>query len=192
MYLFILINFFFMTNETNIEYAYFGGGCFWCIEAAFEELKGVSQVTSGYAGGSKSNANYKSVSSGTTKHTEICEIKYNPKQISYETLLEIFFLAHDPTTLNKQGNDIGPQYKSIVFYSNREEKETAFNYIIQLENRKIYTHIVTELQPLMEFYPAEKYHQDYFKLNPRQPYCALIIEPKIQKLRKELKKYYPN
>ena len=179
-----------MTNESSIEYAYFGGGCFWCIEASFDGLKGVSKVTSGYSGGSKQNANYKAVSSGTTKHAEICEIKYNPKEISYETLLKVFFLAHDPTTLNKQGNDIGPQYRSIIFYSNNNEKEKALSYMRQLHDKNIYNHIVTEIQPLIKFYPAEQYHQDYFKFNSSQPYCAIVIEPKIQKLKKKLKKYY--
>ena len=184
------MNFLLMTNESSIEYAYFGGGCFWCIEASFDGLKGVSKVTSGYSGGSKQNANYKAVSSGTTKHAEICEIKYNPKEISYETLLKVFFLAHDPTTLNKQGNDIGPQYRSIIFYSNNTEKEKALSYMEKLQDKNIYNHIVTELQPLVKFYSAEQYHQDYFQFNSNQPYCAIIIEPKIQKLKKELKKYY--
>lgn len=190
MYILILIKFFLMTNESSIEYAYFGGGCFWCIEASFDGLKGVSKVTSGYSGGSKQNAHYKAVSSGTTKHAEICEIRYNPKEISYETLLKVFFLAHDPTTLNKQGNDIGPQYRSIIFYSNNNEKEKALSYMRQLQDKNIYNHIVTELQPLVKFYSAEQYHQDYFQFNSTQPYCAIIIEPKIKKLKKELKKYY--
>ncbi len=190
MYILILIKLFLMTNESSIEYAYFGGGCFWCIEASFDGLKGVSKVTSGYSGGSKQNAHYKAVSSGTTKHAEICKIRYNPKEISYETLLKVFFLAHDPTTLNKQGNDIGPQYRSIIFYSNNTEKEKALSYMEKLQDKNIYNHIVTELQPLVKFYSAEQYHQDYFQFNSTQPYCAIIIEPKIQKLKKELKKYY--
>lgn len=179
-----------MTENTNFKYAYFGGGCFWCIEAAFADLDGVEDVISGYSGGTQETANYQSVSTGKTKHAEICKIQYNPTLISYETLLEVFFLSHNPTTLNRQGNDIGPQYRSIILYQNSSEKELINNHITQLKKDSVYTNIVTEITPFNNFYVAEKYHQNYFKLNPNQPYCNLIIKPKIQHLRKKLKKYY--
>ena len=179
-----------MTENENYEYAYFGGGCFWCIEATFEGLEGVSSVISGYAGGNKETANYQSVSSGMTQHAEICKIQYDPKIISYETLLKVFFLAHDPTTLNRQGNDIGLQYRSVIFFKKKIEQQIVYQYIKKLYEDSIYTNIQTEITHLNEFYPAETYHQNYFQSNKKQPYCTLVIEPKIQKLRKKLRKYY--
>ena len=180
-----------MTQENkDINYAYFGGGCFWCIEAIFENLNGVEGVLSGYAGGDSKTANYKDVSSGKTKHAEICQIKYNPSIISFDILLKVFFLAHDPTTLNRQGNDIGPHYRSIVFYQNKKEKGQTENYINQLELDNTYKDIKTEVVEFKTFYVAENYHQNYFVTNRNQPYCSLIINPKIQKLRKDLNKYY--
>ena len=179
-----------MREKTNIKYAYFGGGCFWCVEATFKELKGVISVISGYSGGEKETANYKDVSSGKTKHAEICQIKYDPKIISFDTLLTVFFLSHDPTTLNRQGNDIGSQYRSIIFYLNDDESEKCIKHIKNLENNKIYENIVTEIKIFKKFYRAENYHKNYFESNPNQTYCSLIIAPKIKKLRKKLNKYY--
>jgi peptide-methionine (S)-S-oxide reductase len=179
-----------MTHETKMDYAYFGGGCFWCIEAIFESLNGVQEVISGYSGGDEKTANYENVSSGKTRHAEICRIKYNPSIISFDILLEVFFLAHDPTTLNSQGNDIGPQYRSIIFYQNKKEKEKAENYINELELKEVYVNIKTTLTLFEQFYEAENYHQNYFNSNPTQPYCSFVINPKVQKLRKKLNKYY--
>jgi len=178
-------------NELNkIQHIYFGGGCFWCIEAAFTNLKGVVKIINGYAGGISNTANYKNVSTGKTNHAEICEIRYKSDIISIDVLLEVFFLAHDPTQLHRQGDDIGPQYRSIIFYKNMLEKEKSENYIKELEIKEIYKNIQTELVPFTAFYKAEKYHQNYFNLNPNAPYCSLIINPKIQKLKHRLKKYY--
>mgnify|MGYP001422395332 CR=1 FL=1 len=179
-----------MNPTIEEKHIYFGGGCFWCIEAVFQDLKGVVQVENGYAGGDEKTANYKSVSSGKTKHAEICKITYNENIISIDILLKVFFLAHDPTQLNKQGNDIGTQYRSIIFYNNLLEKKQIDNYIKQLENEKVYKNIQTEIVVFNEFYKAEEYHQDYLNLNPNQPYCSIVINPKIQKLKKKLKDYY--
>jgi len=179
-----------LTQDTDTKTAYFGGGCFWCIEAIFEDINGVISVKNGYSGGVKETANYKDVCSGNTKHAEICQIQYDSKKISYDVLLEIFFLSHDPTTLNRQGNDIGPQYRSIIFVSNQEESNKAKEYIDLLEKNNTYTNIQTEVTPLIKFYIAEDNHQNYFTLNPNQAYCSLVINPKIQKLRKQLKNYY--
>ena len=180
-----------MTAEKEkINYAYFGGGCFWCIEAIFQDLNGVEDVVSGYCGGDAESANYKDVSEGKTKHAETCKIKYNPNIISFEILLKIFFLAHDPTTLNRQGNDVGAHYRSIIFYQNKEEKTQIEKHITQLELNNVYKDIKTEVVEFEQFYIAEKYHQNYFFTNPNQVYCSLIINPKVQKLRKDLNKYY--
>ena len=179
-----------LTQNFDTKTAYFGGGCFWCIEAIFEDINGVISVKNGYSGGVKETANYKAVCSGNTKHAEVCQIQYDSKKISYDVLLEIFFLSHDPTTLNRQGNDIGPQYRSIIFVSNQEESNKAKEYIDLLEKNNTYTNIQTEVTPLIKFYIAEDNHQNYFTLNPNQAYCSLVINPKIQKLRKQLKNYY--
>ena len=179
-----------MTQDNEYNYAYFGGGCFWCIEAVFQDLRGVNEVTSGYSGGEQETANYIDVCSGQTKHAEICRIKYDPNIISYYELVNIFFISHDPTTLNQQGNDIGPQYRSIIFYSDEEEKKISKTSITELEKNNTYNNIVTELTLFNNFYIAENEHQNYFKLNSQQPYCKFVINPKIIKLRKELKKYY--
>ena len=181
-----------IVQEKKPEIAYFGGGCFWCIEAVFKNIHGVIEVANGYSGGSIETANYKDVCSGNTKHAEICQIKYDSKAISYSVLLKIFFLAHDPTTLNRQGNDIGPQYRSVIFFSNKEDKYQAINYISFLEKNNTYVNIQTEVLPLTQFYKAEDNHQNYFNLNPNQTYCSLVINPKIKKLRKKLKQYYIN
>jgi peptide methionine sulfoxide reductase msrA/msrB len=172
------------------EYAYFGGGCFWCIEASFKIIKGVYSVIPGYAGGKKENPNYKEVFSGSTGHAETVMIEYDPNIISYEALLEIFFAIHNPTTLNRQGNDIGSQYRSIILYKNDLQKEIVEKFIKILEKEKIlYNPIITEVKPLIKFYEAENYHYNYFNKNPAAAYCRTVINPKISKLRKHLKKY---
>ena len=179
-----------MEKANQKNHAYFGGGCFWCIEAEFENLNGVTNVTSGYSGGKKSTANYKRVSSGTTGHAEICKIEYNPDIITFNILLEVFFLAHDPTTLNRQGSDIGSHYRSVIFYTNETQKKESKKYIEKLESLKMYNNIITELVPLKDFYSAEDYHQNYFNLNRNQAYCTFVINPKIEKLKQKLKQYY--
>lgn len=163
--------------------ATFGGGCFWCTEAIFKRIKGVFGVTSGYAGGKRENPSYDQVSSGVTGHAEVVQIKFDPKVIDYPALLDIFFNLHDPTTLNRQGNDIGTQYRSIIFYHTSKQKEEIKKAIDEIVKKKTYKDaIVTEIVPFDKFYPAENYHQDYFDKNKTQPYCSLVIAPKIHKL----------
>lgn len=169
--------------------AVFGGGCFWCTEAVFQMLKGVSKVESGYAGGAPSadggNPSYERVSSGTTGHAEVIRVTYDPSIISYEDLLTVFFGSHDPTTPNRQGADVGEQYRSVIFYATPEEKATAERIAKEIdESLKDGTRVVTQIEPLDTFYPAESYHQNYFKENVSAPYCQLVIEPKIEKVRK--------
>jgi methionine-S-sulfoxide reductase len=160
------------------------GGCFWCTEAAFEQLDGVLDVTSGYTGGSAETANYRAVCGGDTGHAEAIRITYDPSKISYEKLLDVFFDAHDPTQLNRQGNDIGTQYRSAIFYANDEEKDISGAKIQSLNEKRIFSRpIVTTLEPLGEFYPAEDYHQDYARLNPEQPYIQAVSVPKVCKVR---------
>ncbi|MEL7089685.1 MAG: peptide-methionine (S)-S-oxide reductase MsrA [Planctomycetota bacterium] len=163
-----------------------GGGCFWCTEAVFEQLHGVSAVVSGYAGGAEDTANYQLVGSGATKHAEVIAITYDPTVISYGQLLQVFFsAAHDPTQINRQGNDIGPQYRSAVFYANEDEKRVAEAYIAQLNEAGVFDQpIATTLEPLTQFHEAEAYHQDYARLNPRQGYVAGVALPKVDKVRK--------
>jgi len=166
--------------------AVFAGGCFWCTEAVFEELDGVIEAISGYAGGTKATANYKAVSTGRTGHAEAIEITYDPRKISYEKLLEVFFATHDPTTKDRQGNDVGPQYRSAIFYANAQEKELAAAYIQDLNDAKIFSQpIVTTLEPLTEFYPAENYHQNYVCYNPNQSYVRAVALPKVKKVREK-------
>mgnify|MGYP001395782757 FL=1 len=167
-----------------------GGGCFWCVEAVFEGVKGVENITSGYSGGKIKNPSYKEVSRSLTNHAEVCKITYNKETISLENILEIFFLSHDPTTLNRQGNDIGKHYRSIVFHSNQEEEKIILNYIKKINSSIFDNKIVTEVKKFEAFYLAEEYHQDYFKLNEDQPYCKFVISPKVTKARKQLFKYY--
>lgn len=165
-----------------IEKAIFGGGCFWCIDAVFRKLKGVNKVISGYTGGSTNNPDYHSVCSGDTGHAEVVEIDFNTEEISYDELLDIFFAIHDPTTFNKQGNDAGTQYRSVIYYINENQKETILKKIASLEkSNSISGKIVTEISPAEKFFPAEDYHQDYYNLNPSQPYCKFLIAPKLQK-----------
>ena len=166
-----------------------GGGCFWCVEAVFEGVKGVENITSGYSGGKIKNPSYKEVSRSLTNHAEVCKITYNKEIISLENILEIFFLSHDPTTLNRQGNDIGKHYRSIVFHSNQEEEKIILEYIKKINASIFDNKIVTEVKKFEAFYLAEEYHQDYFKLNEDQPYCKFVISPKVTKARKQLFKY---
>lgn len=171
-----------------MELATFGAGCFWCVEAVFQQLKGVESVVSGYAGGHVQNPTYEQVCTGRTGHAEVCQIQYNPEQISYEDLLEVFFNTHDPTTLNRQGNDIGTQYRSVIFYHNDEQREAAEKAKTELDESGVWKNpIVTEVSPLEEFFTAEDYHQDYFRRNPNQRYCQLVIRPKLDKFERVFK-----
>jgi peptide-methionine (S)-S-oxide reductase len=172
-------------NEKN-DVAVFGGGCFWCTEAVFDELRGVISVVSGYAGGSTKNPTYEQVCSGDTGHAEVIRIEFDPDQISFRDLMTVFFATHDPTTLNRQGNDVGTQYRSAIFYANEEQKREAEAFIKELNDSKSFGKlVVTTLEPLGEFYEAEKYHQKYYANNPYQPYCQYMIPPKLNKLHKQ-------
>jgi peptide-methionine (S)-S-oxide reductase len=174
--------------EANREVATFAGGCFWCTEAIFLEVKGVESVTSGYIGGTIPNPTYKEVCTGTTGHAEGIQIVYNPKEVQYEDLLEIFFGTHDPTTLNRQGADVGTQYRSEIFYYSADQKEKAENYIQLIEKEGLYAKpIVTQVSAATKFYPAEDYHQNYYNENATQGYCQMVIAPKLEKLRKYYK-----
>lgn len=165
---------------SNMHLATFGGGCFWCIDAAFRRVKGVEAVRSGYTGGHIQNPTYQSICQGDTGHAEVVELKFDAAQISYETLLKMFFALHDPTQLNRQGNDIGTQYRSVIYFHDNEQQQLANDIIKQVQPH--YTeNIVTELSPAELFYPAESYHQDYFSENPNQGYCSVLIAPKIAK-----------
>jgi peptide-methionine (S)-S-oxide reductase len=167
------------------ETATLAGGCFWCLEAAFQLLKGVSRVTSGYAGGTMPNPSYEAVCTGSTGHAEVVQVEFDPAVISYRDLLDVFFTIHDPTTLNQQGVDVGTQYRSAVFFHSPEQERTARATIAELEAGKVWDDpIVTEVVPLTEFYPAEAYHRDYYRRNPGQGYCRAVIAPKVAKLRK--------
>jgi peptide-methionine (S)-S-oxide reductase len=166
------------------EVATLGGGCFWCTEAVFGELKGVIKVESGYSGGTVANPSYQQVCSGLTGHAEVVQITFDPEVVSYKELLEIFFTVHDPTTLNKQGADTGTQYRSVIFYHNGQQKATAEQVIKEITTAGIWDDpIVTQLEPLKTFYTAEDYHQRYFESNPAQPYCQIVIAPKVRKFR---------
>lgn len=167
-----------------------GGGCFWCVEAAFEDAKGVESVVSGFSGGQIKNPAYREVVSGKTNHAEVCQITYNPDIININNILEIFFLVHDPTTLNRQGNDIGRHYRSIILYHNDDELDLIKSEVEKYDTEFFNNKIVTEIQKYEAFYSAEEYHQEYYKNNSDQPYCKIVIEPKLQKAREVLKKYY--
>lgn len=168
------------------EVATLGGGCFWCLEAVFLNVKGVLQVESGYAGGNEPNPTYRAVCTGTTGHAEVVQVTFDPAVISYRELLEIFFATHDPTTLNRQGADVGTQYRSVIYYGSAEQKETAEAVIADLTAQALWpAPIVTELTALPTFYPAEEYHRDYYRLNSLQPYCQAVIAPKLAKFRKQ-------
>ena len=165
--------------------AVFGAGCFWCVEAIFSQLAGVASVVSGYTGGATENPTYDSICTGTTGHAEVCKITYDEKIISYEKLLEVLFLTHDPTTLNQQGADKGTQYRSAIFYIDENQKKMAENYISKLKKNKTFKdRIVTEITKLDKFYEAENYHQDYYKNNTNAPYCKIVIKPKLDKFLK--------
>jgi peptide-methionine (S)-S-oxide reductase len=169
-------------TNPGIQVATFGAGCFWCVEAVFQRLEGVKKVVSGYAGGIADSPSYEMVCSGTTGHAEVCQITFDPQKISYEDLLEVFWKTHDPTTLNRQGNDMGTQYRSVIFYHNARQRELAEHHKGRLNAEHIWNRpIVTEIVPLDRFWPAEDYHQNYFNSNPSQGYCTLVIAPKIDK-----------
>ena len=172
--------------KQNHEVAVFGGGCFWCTEAVFDELNGAISVMPGYAGGSLKNPTYDDVCGGRTGHAEAIRIEFDPSAISYRDLLTVFFATHDPTTLNRQGNDMGTQYRSIVLYASEEQKKHAEGLIQELNDSSVFGKpVVTEVKPLGEFYEAEDYHRKYYANNSYQPYCQLIISPKLQKLHKQ-------
>ena len=166
------------------QVATFGAGCFWCVEAVFQELQGVSAVKSGYSGGSVINPTYEQVCSGLTGHAEVCQITYDPSVIGFEELLEVFWKTHDPTTLNRQGHDEGTQYRSVIFYHDDEQRKLAEAYKQKLDKSGAFKNrIVTEISPFAKFYPAENYHDDYFRRNPNQGYCRVVIQPKMDKFR---------
>ena len=177
-----------MSDNSNLEKATFGSGCFWCTEAIFEKLNGVESVVSGYSGGTVVNPTYKEVTTGETGHAEVTQILYDPKIISFTELLEVFWQTHDPTTLNRQGNDVGTQYRSAIFYHNEEQKKLAEEYKKKLEDAKVFDDpIVTEITKFSQFYVAENYHQDYYEQNKSQPYCSFVITPKVEKFKKVFK-----
>ncbi|MBS9524619.1 peptide-methionine (S)-S-oxide reductase MsrA [Litoribacter ruber] len=176
-------------TEVNVpegyEVATLGSGCFWCIEAIYQDLKGVEDVRSGYSGGHVSDPSYKLITSGTSGHAEVIQFYFDPKVISYSDVLEIFWSTHDPTTLNRQGNDVGPQYRSAVFYHTDEQRELAEHFKSKLNEEKVFDKpIVTEITPFSNFYVAEDYHQNYYKLNAGQAYCQYVIRPKVEKFKK--------
>lgn len=172
-----------------METASFGAGCFWCVEAVFQRLNGVSKVVSGYMGGFVKNPTYREVCTGETGHAEIAQITFDPSVVTFEELLEVFWYTHDPTTLNRQGNDSGTQYRSVIFYHNEEQKRLAELYKKKLTDAKLWTDpIVTEISPVAEFYPAEDYHQNYFNDNGNQPYCIFVVKPKVEKFKKIFEK----
>jgi peptide-methionine (S)-S-oxide reductase len=175
-------------NTTGMEIATFAGGCFWCTEAIFLEIDGVEKVVSGYIGGKTLNPTYKDICSGETGHAEAIQITFDPKKVAYEDLLEVFFGTHDPTTLNRQGADVGTQYRSEIFYHSEVQKDKAENYISLIGREKLYDkEIVTKVSKATVFYPAEEYHQNYYNQNAEQGYCQMVIAPKLEKLRKYYK-----
>lgn len=166
----------------NMETAVLGGGCFWCLEAVFDLAKGVTAVESGYMGGQVANPTYRQVCGGDTGHAEVVRVTFDPAQITFSDLLDVFFAIHDPTTLNQQGNDVGEQYRSVIFYTSEAQRRAAEEKIRQLTSERVYrSPIVTAVEPASTFYVAEDYHQEYFANNPRQPYCMFIVAPKVQK-----------
>ncbi|MFN3331363.1 MAG: peptide-methionine (S)-S-oxide reductase MsrA [Caldilinea sp.] len=176
-----------MSNHHNqLEVATLGGGCFWCLEAVYVELNGVEKVVSGYAGGHVKNPTYREVCSGSTGHAEVVQVTFDPAAISYADILRVFFTIHDPTTLNRQGADVGTQYRSIILYHDETQKQTAIEVMNEVAAQRIWPNpLVTELAPLDAFYPAEEYHQNYFAQNSMQPYCQVVIAPKVAKFRKQ-------
>lgn len=177
-----------VSNNEGLELATFGSGCFWCTEAIFLNVEGVEKVESGYSGGKVKNPSYKEVCSGLTGHAEVIQLTYNPAKITYEELLEIFWKTHDPTTLNRQGADVGTQYRSVIYYHNDEQKSLAEHYRKKLDDAKAFSApIVTEISPISVFYKAEDYHQNYYNLNSSAPYCSFVIQPKLEKFKQVFK-----
>lgn len=175
-------------NVENRETATLGAGCFWCVEAVFQLLEGVESVTSGYAGGQGKNPTYKDVCTGLTGFAEVCQVVFDSSKISFDEILSAFWQAHDPTTLNRQGADVGTQYRSVIFYHDEEQKNLAEKYKKQLDGSSVFSSpIVTEISPLTTFYPAENYHQNYFNDNGDQPYCSFVVRPKVEKFKKTFK-----
>ena len=175
-------------EKNGFKLATFGAGCFWCVEAIFEELDGVGKVISGYSGGNAANPTYEGVCIGNTGHAEVVQITYDPKKISYDELLEVYWRTHDPTTRNRQGNDVGTQYRSVIFYHDEEQHKLADGYKARLEAEHIWDRpIVTEIVRFEKFWPAEAYHQDYYRQNPGKGYCSVVITPKVEKFRKIFK-----
>ena len=175
-----------MSEGVEREVATLGGGCFWCLEAVYEELRGVESSVSGYAGGDVADPTYEQVCAGVTGHAEVVQLTFDPREVSFRELLEVFFTIHDPTTLNRQGGDIGTQYRSVIFYHSPGQKETAEEVMRELSEARVWdAPIVTELAPLERFYPAEDYHQGYFRRNPAQPYCRVVVAPKVSKFRQK-------
>lgn len=173
-------------SNKDLEMATLGNGCFWCTEAVFQRLEGVEKVVSGYSGGDMANPDYKTVCTGITGHAECLEITYDPKKISFEDILDVFWQTHDPTTLNRQGNDVGSQYRSVIFYHNEKQKQVAEKYKEQLDTSGVFKKpIVTTIEPYSKFYPAESYHQDYFNQNSTAPYCQFVVKPKLEKFVKK-------
>jgi peptide-methionine (S)-S-oxide reductase len=169
-----------MSNK--IEQATLGGGCFWCTEAVFNQLKGITLCESGYSGGNDPNPNYEKVCEGKTGHAEVIRLNYDPEIISFRKILAVFFAIHDPTTLNRQGNDVGTQYRSVIFFHTPEQYNTAITFVEELEKQKIFhDKVITEISPLLNYFSGENYHQQYFEKNPMQPYCAYVVAPKISK-----------
>ena len=177
-----------MEISKDLEYITLGGGCFWCVEAVFQNLEGVETVESGYTGGKTINPTYKDICTGNTGHAEVVRIGYNPEIIQLDEIFEVFFATHDPTTLNRQGADAGTQYRSAIFYYTEEQETNADDFIKLLEDEKVFSNkIVTEVSKMDVFYKAENYHQDYYNQNSNQPYCRMVIDPKIEKLRNKFK-----
>ncbi|HEY9855425.1 MAG TPA: peptide-methionine (S)-S-oxide reductase MsrA [Stenomitos sp.] len=175
-----------MESAPQLEHATLGGGCFWCLEAVFRDLRGVERVVSGYAGGHVADPTYEEVCRGTTGHAEVVDVSFDPSVISYRDLLNVFFTIHDPTSLNRQGADVGTQYRSVIFTRSREQDMVAREVIQELSDARAYDDpIVTEVTALNTFYPAEGYHQDYFERNPNQPYCQVVVAPKVAKFRQK-------
>jgi peptide-methionine (S)-S-oxide reductase len=175
-------------STSNLDTATFGAGCFWCVEAQFQLLDGVQSVTSGFSGGTVKNPSYKEVCMGTTGHAEVCQITYDTTKLSYEDMLEAFWKSHDPTQLNRQGNDVGTQYRSVIFYHNEHQRKLAEEYKKKLNESGAYNDpVVTEVSPFTVFYKAEDYHQNYFNENGNAPYCSFVIQPKVEKFRKVFK-----
>ena len=175
-----------MSIGSEREVATLAGGCFWCLDAVYRQLRGVEKVVAGYAGGTKPNPTYKEVCTGLTGHAEVVQITFDPTVISYRDLLDVFFTIHDPTTLNRQGGDIGTQYRSVIFFQSAEQERIARDAIAAVEAEKLWDDpLVTQIEPLRTFYPAEEYHQDYFTNNPRQSYCQAVIAPKVAKFRRK-------